>query len=270
MFMKKLARTLALISFAAVTAAASHAATVVRVGVQADNPGTTYLDESGKITGYEVEVLNEVFKRLPGYQLDYKTMDFATLFVSLSTNKVDLITSNIKATAEREKQFLFTKEDFYRTPYKLVVSQADGKTRSFADLQGKKIAVLGTGIQAKVLNDYIAAKKLNIEVLPSKSNTEMVSLLTSGRVEGLFLPEHQAIVFNKFRGTSLRLVGNGLIPAGKTPEDFGAHFLVQKGNPELRDKVDVALRELRKDGTLKRLSIKWFDRDLTENYPLEQ
>jgi len=267
--MKKAVRVLAALTLGA-TILATHAATVIRVGAQADNPGTTYLDESGRLTGYEIDVLNEVAKRLPGYQLDYKTMDFATLFVSLSTNKVDLITSNIKSTPEREKQFLYTKEDFYRTPYKLVVPQSDTKTRSFADLNGKKIAVLGTGVQTKVLNDFIAAKKLDLEVLPSKSNTEMVSLLGSGRVDALFLPEHQAIVFNKFRGASLKLVGNGLIPAGKKPEEFGAHFLLQKNNTELRDKIDVALRELRKDGTLKKLSVKWFDRDLTENFPLEQ
>jgi len=225
--------------------------------------------DPGGRTGYEIEVLNEVVKRLPGYQIDYKTMDFSTLFISLATNKVDVITSNIKKNPEREKQFLYTQEDFYRTPYKLVVAQSDSKTKSFADLNGKKIAVLGTGVQAKVLDDYIKRRKLDLEVLPSKSNTEMVSLLANGRVDALFLPEHQAIVFNKYRGAALKELGKGLIPSDKKPDEFGAYFLLQKGNVELRDKIDVALRGMKKDGSLKKLSVKWFDRDFTENFPVE-
>lgn len=257
-------------TLAVATTLTAQAATTVRIGVQADNPGTTYLDESGKMAGYEVDVLNEVFKRIPDHEIDYRTMDFATLFVSLATNKVDLITSNIKRNPERENQYLFTEEDFYRTPYKLVVQQDNAAINSFADMNGRKIAVLGTGVQAKVLADYIERHNLDLEVLPSKSNTEMVTLLTSGRVDSIFLPEHQALVFNKYRGTTLRLVGNGLIPAGKKPEEFGAHFLLRKDNTELRDKIDTALRSMRADGTLSQLSEKWFGKDLTGNFPVDE
>jgi ABC-type amino acid transport substrate-binding protein len=242
----------------------------VLVGTQADNPGLSYIDEHGVLTGFEVEVLREINRRTPGVKFEYRTMDFAMLFVSLGTKKVQLINSNIKKSAEREKQFLYTTEDFYRTPFKLVIRSNDPSIHAFRDLAGKKIAVLGTGVQAKVLNDYLKKNNLNVDVLPSKSNTEMVSLLNTGRVDALFLPEHQVNVFNRYRKENLKAIGKGLIPADKKPNEFGAYFLVQKGDTVLRDELDKALRSMKKDGTLKKLSLKWFGEDFTVPFQIEK
>lgn len=262
-----IAATLAAATFS-ISAAAADIKTV-RVGTQGDNAGTSYLDANGKLTGYEVEVLRAIDDLLPEYQFEFKPMDFATLFVSLSTNKVDLINSNLKHSAEREKQFLFTKNDFYRTPYKLVVKGDETAITSFADLNGKKIAVLGTGLQSKVLSNHIEKLNLKTEIIPSKSNTEIVALLTQGRADAIFLPEHQVNVFNRYRDANLKTIGKGLIPEGKTPETFGAHFLLQKKDTELRDKIDAALAQIKENGTLARLSVEWFGQDFTGNYEIE-
>jgi L-cystine transport system substrate-binding protein len=257
------------VSMLITTAQASNSRTVL-VGTQADNPGLSFIDEHGVLTGYEVEVLREINRRTPEIKFEYRTMDFAMLFVSLGTKKVQLINSNIKKSAEREKQFLYTSEDFYRTPFKLVIKGNDSSIHAFKDLVGKKIAVLGTGVQAKVLSEYLKKNNLNVEVLPSKSNTEMVSLLNTGRVEALFLPEHQVNVFNRFRKENLKAIGKGLIPADKTPNEFGAYFLVQKGDTVLRDQLDKALRSMKKYGTLKKLSLKWFGEDFTVPFQIEK
>lgn len=267
-----MSKKLAILLAALLVAGSLQAAEVrkVLVGTQADNPGTSYIDEKGQLTGYEVEVLREIDKRIPEVEFEFKTMDFSTLFVSLATKKVQLITSNIKRSAEREKQYLYTTEDFYRTPYKLVLKGSDTTTKSFRDLDGKKIAVLGTGLQAKLLDDYIKKNNFRIETVPSKSNTEMVNLLTAGRADALFLPEHQVNVFNKYRGANLKVVGKGLIPADKKPDEFGAYFLVQKDDTVLRDQLDAAIKSIKKDGTLKALSVKWFGEDFTVPFQVEE
>ncbi|MDR3361357.1 MAG: transporter substrate-binding domain-containing protein [Desulfovibrio sp.] len=239
----------------------------ILVGTQPVNVGTSYLDDKGHLTGYEVEVLREINRRLPEYKFEFKTMDFGTLFIELSAKKLDVITSNIQWSPDREKKYLLTKEIFYATPYRLTVKGNDDKIKTFEDLKGKKIALLGTGAQAKVLADFVAARKLDVEIVPGKSNTEIINLLFSNRVDALFLPEHQALVFKKYRGFDLKTVDKGVIADYMTPEKAGARFALDKGNEVLRDRLDWALREIRKDGTLRKLSLEWFDKDLTVYNP---
>src|SRR5665647_1603899 len=49
-----------------------------------------YLDDKGKIAGYEYEVLQEVNKLLPQYKFEYQPAEFKTILVSLGAKKVDL------------------------------------------------------------------------------------------------------------------------------------------------------------------------------------
>lgn len=241
----------------------------ILVGTQATAAGLSYLDEKGNLTGYEVEVLKEVDKKIPDVQFEFKTMDFATLFTELSAKKVDIINSNLQYSKERADKYLYSKEIFYRSPYKLVVNENDTIHKTIRDLDGKKVGVLGTGLQFPLLKDIVAKEKLNIEILPAKSATETIALLKDGRADAVFLPEHQAYVFSKYRNAGLKATGPGYIAAGLKPDDVGAHFLFDKNNTALRDKVDKALAELRADGTLKKLSEKWFGVDFTQPVKLD-
>ncbi|MDR1359988.1 MAG: transporter substrate-binding domain-containing protein [Deltaproteobacteria bacterium] len=240
------------------------------VGTQADNAGTSYLDEKGRLTGFEVEVLREIARRLPEYSFEFKTMDFATLFIELGAKKVDVITSNIAWTPERAEKYLFTKENFYGTPYKIVLKGNDDSIKSFQDLAGRKIGVLGTALQAKLLADYVQKHKIATEIVPAKSNTELVSLLFADRVDALLLPEHQAVVFKKYRDRDLKAVGRGIAQPNTTPEQAGAHLLLDKSDLALRDRLDWALQEMRKDGALNRISLAWFDQDFTVPFEVEE
>lgn len=244
--------------------AGAQAERTVLVATQGENPGLSYIDEQGKLTGFEVEVLKEIDNRIPDVKFEYKTMDFASLFISLAGKKVHIINSNIWRSPEREKQFLFTHEVFYQTPFKLVVPANNTEIRSLDDANGKRIGVLGTGVQAKILDDNIKKRSLNVKVFPSKSNTEMVGLLNAGRVDALFLPEHQVSLFNRYRHQQLKTVGDGFLPDNIRPGDPGAHLLLQKTDVELRDKLDKAIIEITRDGTLKALSQTWFGADFTQ------
>jgi ABC-type amino acid transport substrate-binding protein len=242
----------------------------ILVGTLADNAGTSYLDAKGKLTGYEVEVLREVDRRLPEYTFEYKTMDFGNLFVALGTKKVNLINCNLQYSPERAKKFLFTNETFYASPYKLIVKKDNNTIRTLNDLNGQKIAVLGTGLQYKVLTDYVENKKLNVEILPVKSSTEIVNMLKSGRADVAFMPEFQSYVFSRYRGANLKATGFGLIPASVNPSQVGARFMFNKNDTELRDHVDRAVASMRKDGTLKKLSLQWFGKDFTQPVTLDK
>lgn len=236
---------------------------VIAVGALPDNAGTSYLDGKGYLTGYEVEVLREIDRQLPEYTFEYKTMDFASLFMGLGSKKLNVILGNIQWSKEREAKYLYTKETYYATPYTLIVKGTEQNIKSLSDINDKKIGVLGTGLQSPALDNYIATHKLNVNVIRAKSTNELIDLLISGRVDGLLAPEFQGIVFNKYRNRDVKSVGKGIIPVGISPSQVGAHLLLNKGDTELRDRLDTALAEMHKDGTLSKLSLEWFGRDFT-------
>lgn len=235
----------------------------VIVGTQATAAGTTYLDEKGKLTGFEVEVLKEVDKRIPDVEFEFKTMDFGSLFTELGAKKVDIINSNLQYNKERAEKYLYSKEIVYRSPYKIVVNEDDNVHKSLKDLDGKKVSIL-PGLQLATLKKLIEEQKLNIEILPAKSTAEIIAMVKDGRTTAAFMPAHQAYPFSKFRNAAIKAVGQGYIAQGLTPDQVGAHFLFDKENTPLRDKVDKALAEMRADGTLKKLSIEWLGDDYTK------
>ncbi|WP_409309266.1 transporter substrate-binding domain-containing protein [Pectobacterium sp. B1J-3] len=242
---------------------------VVFVGALPDNAGTSYLDKDGYLTGYEVEVLREVDRRLPEYRFEYKTMDFASLFMGLGSRKLNVIIGNIQWSKEREDKFLYTKEKYYATPYTLIVKGTENNLKSLSDINGKKIGVLGTGLQSPALDQYIEKNKFNVNVIRAKSTNELIDLLVSGRADGLLAPEFHGIVFNKYRNRDVKSVGKGIIPIGLSPSQVGAHLLLNKDDVKLRDRLDVVLAEMHKDGTLSKLSLEWFGRDFTVPFDVE-
>lgn len=238
------------------------------VGTVSGNAGTSYLDEKGNLTGFEVEVLKEIDRRIPDVEFEYKTFDFPSLFTELGAKKVDLISTNIQYNKDRAQKYLYSKEFTFATYYKVVVPPDNNTIKSLDDLNGKKLALLN-GLQLKVVEDYIKEHNLNIELLPAKKTSEVIELLTSGRADAVFVPEFHVSVFTKYQNTPLKAVGPGYVAKGLTPETAGAHLLFDKNNTALRDKVDKALASMRADGTLKNLSLKWFGIDFTQPLKLQ-
>ena len=66
-----------------------------------------YLDENGKLVGYEIDVLNAVDELLPQYEFVYETFDFANILIALQAGKVDLGSHQFGKTPQREENYLF-------------------------------------------------------------------------------------------------------------------------------------------------------------------
>lgn len=63
----------------------------VIVGTGTKFPQVCFIDQNGKLTGFDVELIKELDKRIPEYEFEFKTMEFQSLLLSLETNKIDLI-----------------------------------------------------------------------------------------------------------------------------------------------------------------------------------
>ncbi|MGO4108266.1 transporter substrate-binding domain-containing protein [Paenibacillus sp. YAF4_2] len=228
------------------------------VGTGTAFPKVCFIDENGKLTGFDVELIKEIDNRLPQYEFDLQTMDFANLLLSLDTNKIDLVAHEMEKNPEREEKYLFNTEPYAHWKNKIVVPQDNDTIHSLDDLAGKKVLVGATSAQAQILENYNKDhdKKINI-VYQNGAANDTVSQLTTGRVDATLAADFTLSLVDP--QAKLKTTGDDL-------SDADILFMFRKNDPasqELSDAVDVALKELKADGTLGKLSTEWLGGDFT-------
>lgn len=73
-------------------------------------PKVCYIDENGKLTGFDVELIKEIDNRLPEYEFELQTMDFSNLLLSLETKKIDLVAHVMEKSGAGAEVFFLTKK----------------------------------------------------------------------------------------------------------------------------------------------------------------
>ncbi|SFE04431.1 L-cystine transport system substrate-binding protein [Paenibacillus catalpae] len=230
----------------------------VVIGTGTGFPQVCFIDENGKLTGFDVELIKEIDNRLPQYEFDIQTMEFSNLLLSLETNKIDLVAHEMEKNPEREAKYLFNTEPYAHWRNKIIVPQDNNTIHSLDDLAGKKVLVGATSAQAQILENYNKDhdKKINI-VYQNGAANDTVSQLTTGRVDATLAADFTLSLIDP--QTKLKTTGDDLSEADIL-------FVLRKGDPasqELSDAVDVALKELKADGTLGKLSTEWLGGDFT-------
>ncbi|WP_425281209.1 transporter substrate-binding domain-containing protein [Paenibacillus cellulositrophicus] len=242
------------------TAANAAGGTVKKivVGTGTAFPKICFIDENGKLTGFDVELVREIDKRLPDYEFDIQTQEFSNLLLSLETKKIDFVAHEMEKNPERTEKYLFNKEPYAHWRNKIIVAKDNDSIHSLDDLKGKKVLTGATSAEAQILENYNKEHDNAIQIVyQNGAANDTVNQITTGRVD--------ATIGADF---SLPLID----PQGKlkvTGDDLSEHdilFVFRKDDPEeqkLADAVDGAIKELKQDGTLGKLSKEWLGSDFT-------
>ncbi len=206
--------------------------------------------ENGKAVGFDVDLIDEVGKRIGRPKVEVQTAVFETIFTSLAAGKFDAVISAVTIKADRKKTVDFT-EPYFKADLSVTVRDADaGTIKGTDDLSGK---ILGT--QSGTTSEDCAknALKANNKVKDVRSYDTAVDAFTdlsARRVDAVLidLPTAKQVVESRSGLKVVQLV--------KTQEQYG--IAVSKKNPNLRAAIDKALAEMRTDGTYKRIFEKWF------------
>ena len=65
------------------------------------------VEEDGTYSGYDIEVLQAVFERLPQYKLDLQTAEFESIFTGLTAGNYQLAVNNFSYREERSESYIF-------------------------------------------------------------------------------------------------------------------------------------------------------------------
>lgn len=239
--------------------AAGKKAAKVIVGTGTSFPRICFIDENGKLTGYDVELVREIDKRLPEYEFEFQTQEFANLLLSLETKKIDFVAHEMEKNPERTEKYLFNKEPYAFWRNKIIVAKDNDGIRSLDDLKGKKVLTGATSAAAQILENYNKENGDAIHIVyQNGAANDTVSQITTGRVDATIGADFTLPLIDP--EGKLKTTGDPLSEADIL-------FVFRKDDPEsqkLSDAIDGAIRELKSDGTLAELSREWLGDDFSQ------
>lgn len=219
----------------------------------------SYTDDSGNLTGYDVEILKEIEKRDPSLHFEFKPMAVDAAFVAMDSGQVDMIANQMRHSEARDKKYIFPKELNNYSVRKLVVKQGRTDIQSLDDLKGKKVAITTNSEFGDLVKKFNETANPPIEpIYTDKASAETLNLVATGRADAAGEYEYLAKSFQKDKNLPIQIVG-------PTLQVVPTYFLLRKDQKmqEVADKIDKQLKAMKEDGTLKQLSEKFLGSDYT-------
>ncbi|WP_247871888.1 lysine/arginine/ornithine ABC transporter substrate-binding protein [Azospirillum sp. TSO35-2] len=278
--LKKIVSALALgavLAVAAVGAAGAKEWKTVRIASEGAYPPWNATDTSGKLTGFEVDLGNDLCRRMK-VTCEFVAQDWDGIIPALQQGKYDAIMSAMTITDERKKVIDFS------VPYgtepsvfavltssplaKALALGADrvdlndqGKAKPTLDkladaLKGKSVGVQVSTIQADFMDKHLP--KVTMRTYDKIDNAGID--LTSGRVDAMLGDRSVVEAVVKTEPGKMVIVGPNFI-GGVIGEGMGVGL--RKDSADLKAMFDKAIAEALKDGTVKKLSTQHFGYDIS-------
>ena len=203
--------------------------------------------EGETITGFDIDVITEVFKRLDK-EFIIKDMPFDALIPEIQLGNVQVIAGGITPTKERAKRALFTEPHLTGDSLAIVSLKTGPVINSIHDLIDKNV-VVNEGYTA---DSYMSGQQgINLVRLSSNSVSDGILALQSNRADAFVTALRPMQPYF----TSFGKDNFNILPIEGTEESSA--FAISKHHPELRDIIQITLDRMQADGTLDELKKKW-------------
>ncbi|MEO8548753.1 MAG: ABC transporter substrate-binding protein/permease [Kofleriaceae bacterium] len=211
-----------------------------------------YQDASGKLIGFEVDLMDAIARRL-GVKARMVQYNWSNLVQSLERGDFDIVMNGLEATQERKDRILLS--DPYYVYAETLTVRTSSEARSLFELGGKRVGTLNQTYAHDILRMMPSIHEVLYE-----GNEEPYIDLETGRSDAVLLDN---IIADRYGCTDKH-------PALKcVPYDIarGTYVIgIRKGDAPLKAAIDKALADMRADGELRRILEKahiWDDRQLT-------
>lgn len=217
---------------------------VIKAGTEATFAPFEFQDESGKLTGFDVDLLQAIADEI-GYTLEIKHLEWKGHDPALNTGAVDAIISAVTITDERKQEVDFSEP--YFEAWQTIVVKEGSSIKGKEDLAGKVI-----GAQANTTGQYTAEGLKVKEIHKFPSATDALMELRNGGNEAVVTDYPVALNYIK-NNPEAKLVA---INDDFDKETYG--IKVKKGNTELVQKLNEGLAAVKANGTYDTLFEKYF------------
>ena len=215
----------------------------IYVGTNAEFPPFEYL-EKGEITGFDIELMNEMGKVLDA-EVKVQDMAFDGLLPALQMKKVDVVIAGMTATEERKKTVAFT-QPYYTASQVIIVKEGDNSIKSFDDLKGKRV-----GGMLGFTGDTVVSEIEGVKVERFNAAYAGIMALKADKVDAVVLDSEPAKNYVK------QNAGLKIAEADAAQEEYA--IALRKNDKELLEKIEKALAEVKANGTYDKLLEKYFN-----------
>ncbi len=228
---------------------------VMRIAYRADARPFSFLNDANEPLGYTIDLCKQVTDSiahqfgLPALKIEWVPVTVDTRFSVIAGGKADMECGSSTVTLGRMKEVDFSMFVFVESTGVMVTRASN--IHSFAEMAGKKIAVVASTTNARAVADRVRDRKLDVTLVLVKDRDEGVDALEAGRVDG-------------FASDKLLLVGAQL----KKPEDLVLlpddlsieqyAIAVPRGDWAMRLAVNTGLAQIFRSGRTRELFERWF------------
>jgi polar amino acid transport system substrate-binding protein len=204
-------------------------------------------NNDGTMSGFDIEVAEAVAKEM-GLEAEQKKFKFAGIVEGVKSGRFDAAVASHTITDERLKEVDFSTPYYYSGPQIFV--RPDSSVETLDDLEGMEIAVSKGSTYAET------AQGVTDNIQQYDSDVVALEALNKGK--------HDAVITDFITGKEAIAAGLN-VEARELIGRSEQAIAVSKENEKLLDEINKALETLREDGTLKKISEKYFNTDITSD-----
>lgn len=224
----------------------------VIVGTDGAYKPFNYHDENDQLTGYDIEICRALFAKL-GVKVEFRETQWDGMLAGLKSGRFDFVANQVTVqTPERRASFIPSLPYSY-TGMVIITRKDNRDIREPGQLKGRKAA------QTPNSNHTIFAEEQGAEILPVESLAQSLLAVEQGRADLTVNDSLAMLDYLKMHPDSpLQISWTSpsaeLVPAG---------LVAAKGQEEVMKKIDEAMAELQRDGTLKAIGERFFGKDVS-------
>lgn len=238
-------KTALVASLVGLVSAATVQAADLTVGANIGNVPWEFQDASGKVTGFEVDLVNEIANRL-GKSIEFVNTPFNGLFSAVQSGRINMAISSITITDKRLESVTFA-QPYYDSDQSLTATESSG-IKGVADLNGKVVGV-DTGSTGDMWAEANKAEHSFGEIRRFEGLQPAMLDLVAGRIDG-YISDIPALLYYVKDKPELKVVER--IPTG---EKYSIMF--NKNDP-LAEEVNAVITTLKQEGFIAQLHETWF------------
>lgn len=247
------------------SASATAAKTKIVVGTSGAPKPFTFVNDKNELTGYDIDVAKAVFKELPQYEASFEKTEFPSVLAGLDSDRYQVGANNFAMNAKRKEKYIYT-DPIFKNQYVIAVASNRTDINSFKDLQGKTSEVTAGVNYTTALENYnkdhsdnpVKLKYTEADLVPILQNVESgkydFQLIDAAMLQNFINEYKLKLKVVKLTDEETKLIG--------TPYSY---FLISKGanGEQLAKDINGALAKLTKDGTIGKISEKYFGSDFS-------
>jgi polar amino acid transport system substrate-binding protein len=243
-FMKRLAAFLFLVLSALPVSAPAE--TVIN-GIDKDYPPFAYIDEKGKVAGFDVDSMDWIARKM-GFTVEHKAFEWKTIVQMVVENKIQMVCSGMSITPERAREVLFS--DPYWTVRKVLMVRKGSDLNAEKILNGKVLLGVQQGTnEDQMLQVMLKEGKGDFTLKSYATPSDGIADVLNGRIAAMAMdspPAHSAV-----------RAGRPVQEAGTFGEEDHFGVAVNRNNPDLVRKINEGYKLLKADPYWKELQEKY-------------